>query len=137
MDKGVRDFRDLVCWQLSHQLKCEVFDWTESGPASRNFKFRDQIRDSSASAPRNITEGFGRYRPREFTGFLKYARASLMETQNHLIDARDSKYIDDQLDSRLMNLAAAALKATTNLMLSKLRQARREDAARRNRRRQQ
>jgi four helix bundle protein len=137
MDKGVRDFRDLVCWQLSHQLKCEVFDWTESGPASRNFKFRDQIRDSSASAPRNITEGFGRYRPRKFAGFLKYARASLMETQNHLIDARDSKYIDDQLDSRLMNLAAAALKATTNLMLSKLRQARREDAARRNRRRQQ
>jgi four helix bundle protein len=131
MGSGVRDFRDLVCWQLSHQLKCEIFDWTETGPASRDFKYRDQIRDSSKSAPRNISEGFGRYLPREFATFLKYARASLMETQNHIIDGHDRRYIDDPLYSRLSNLAAAALRATTNLMLSKLRQATREEAARR------
>jgi len=71
---GVRDFRDLVCWQLSYELKCEVFAFTAIGPASRDFKYRDQIRDSSAAAPRNITEGFGRYRPREFARFLEFAR---------------------------------------------------------------
>ena len=57
----VRDFRDLVCWQLSYELRREVFAFTATGPAARDFKFRDQIRDSSASAPRNIAEGFGRY----------------------------------------------------------------------------
>src|SRR5206468_3690727 len=87
---GVRDFRDLVCWQLSYELKCEVFAFTAIGPASRDFKYRDQIRDSSAAAPRNITEGFGRYRPREFARFLEFARASLMETQSSLIDGRDN-----------------------------------------------
>src|SRR5262249_18276353 len=45
----------------------------------RDFKHRDQIRGSSASAPSNIAEGFGRFSPAEFALFLKYARASLME----------------------------------------------------------
>ena len=120
---GVRDFRDLVCWQLSYELKCEVFAFTAIGPASRDFKYRDQIRDSSAAAPRNIAEGFGRYRPREFARFLEFARASLMETQSSLIDGRDSGYLSPTLYSRLANLARAALKATTNLMLSKQQQA--------------
>ncbi len=87
---GIRDFRDLVAWQLSYELKCEVF---------------------------------GRFRPREFARYLEYARASLMETQNHLIDGRDRGYLSPALYSRLFNLARSALKATTNLLLSKQRQA--------------
>jgi four helix bundle protein len=120
---AVREFRDLVCWQLSYELKCEVFDFTATGAAAKAFKFRDQIRDSSAAAPRDIAEGFGRFTPREFAQFLKYARGSLMETQSSLIDARDSGYLTPQLYGRLANLARAALKTTTNLMLTKLRQA--------------
>ena len=120
---AVRDFRDLVCWQLSDELKCEVFAFTAIEPASRDFKYRDQIRDPSAAAPRNIAEGFGRYRPREFARFLEFARASLMETQSSLVDGRDSGYLSLTLYSRLANLARAALKTTTNLMLSKQQQA--------------
>ena len=97
---GVRDFRDLVCWQLSYTLKCEVYAFTADGPASRDFKYRDQIRDSASSAPRCIAEGFGRFRPRDFARFLEYARASLMETRNSLIDGHDSGYIADALYSR-------------------------------------
>src|SRR5438876_12017872 len=119
----VRDFRALVCWQLSHELKCQVFDFTSSGQASRDFRHRDQIRDSSASAPSNIAEGFGRFRPGEFAQYLSWARASLMETQNHLIDSHDRGYLPDALFSRLSHLAAAALRTTTNLMRSKQRQA--------------
>jgi len=127
----VRDFRALVCWQLSHELKCEVFDFTNVGQASRDFRHRDQIRDSSASAPSNIAEGFGRFRPTEFAQYLNWARASLMETQDHLIDAHDRGYLSDPLFSRLWSLAAAALRTTTNLMRSKQRQA--NQARRRNR----
>src|SRR5262249_47978667 len=70
MRNGVREFEDLVCWQLSHQLECEIFDLTSTGLVSRDFKFRDQIRDSSASAPSNIAEGFGMFRPRDFARYL-------------------------------------------------------------------
>lgn len=127
----VRDFRDLVAWQLSETLKCEVLAFTADGPAARDFRFRDDIRASSASAPANIAEGFGRFRPRPFAQFLGYAKASLVETQNHLVDARDRKYIDAKLFSRLLNLAEAAERATTNLLLAKLRQAEQERKQRR------
>ena len=120
---GIRDFRDLVCWQLSYELNLEVYEFTATGPAATDFKFRDQIRDSSASAHRNIAEGFGRFTPGEFAQFLKYARGSLMETSTSLVDARDRGYVAPLLYSRLTNLTRAARKATTHLMLSKLRQA--------------
>ena len=90
----IRDFRDFVAWQLSYQLKCEVFEFTAIGRAARDFKYRDQIRDSSASTPRNI---------------------SLEETQNSLIDARDRAYLEEKLFSRLWNLSRAANRATKNL----------------------
>jgi four helix bundle protein len=112
-----------VAWQLAYELKSEVFAFTATGAASKDFKYRDQIRDSSASAPRNISEGFGRFRPRDFARFLEYARGSLMETQNHLLDGRDRGYLEAALYSRLSNLARSALTITTHLLRSKHKQA--------------
>jgi len=73
--------RDLVCWRLSYELKGEVVAFTSTGPAARDFKYRDQIRDSSASAPRNIAEGFGRFRARDSARFYEIAvhRSSKLE----------------------------------------------------------
>ena len=122
---GVRDFRELVCWQLSYELKCEVLAFIENGPESKDFKYRDQIKDSASSAPRNIAEGFGRFRPGDFARFLEIARASLFETRNHLIDGRDRGYLANPLYSRLQNLARAASNSTTKLMLTKKREAER------------
>jgi four helix bundle protein len=90
---------------------------------SKDFKYRDQIRDSSASAPRNIAEGFGRFGARDSARFYEIARASLMETRNHLFDGRDRGYLADNLYFRLNNLARAASKATTNFIRSRRRDA--------------
>ncbi len=117
-------FEDLLCWQLSREVKCEVLAFTAIPAAVNDRRFCDQIRDSSAGAPRNIAEGFGRYRPGDFARFLEYARASLMETQNHLIDARDRRYISEATYARLFNLSQAALRTTTRLMRSKQKEAR-------------
>lgn len=84
---GVRRFEDLVCWQLAQELSREVFAATASGPAATDFRFRDQIRDSAASAARNIAEGFGRFSPADFARFLRYAKGSLAETRHHLLTA--------------------------------------------------
>ena len=130
---GVRDFRELVCWKLCHELKCEVFEFTATGPASRDFEYRDQIRDSSSSSHRNISEGFGRFRPGEFARFLEYSLASLLETQDALIDGKERGYVNDTLFSRLFNLSAAAVTLTKRLMMAKRRQADRERRARRHR----
>jgi len=121
-----RRFEDLVCWQLANELKCEVLAFTSQEPASRDFKFCDQIRDSASSATRNIAEGFGRYKPAPFAQYLGYARASIMETRSSLIDARDRKHVSETLGLRLLNLAQAALRTTTHLMREKQREAARQ-----------
>jgi hypothetical protein len=58
-------------------------------------------------------------------GSSKSRRVSLDETRNHLVDGRDRGYLADPLYSRLQNLARAARKSTTSLMLSKKRDAER------------
>src|SRR5262245_53883628 len=53
-------------------------------PAAWDFRYRDQIRGVSSSAPRNIAKGCGRYRPADFARYLEFAVASLEETKHPL-----------------------------------------------------
>ena len=112
-------------------IEVQVLAFTNTGPASRDFKFRDQIREAAASAPSNISEAFGRFRPRETVRFLEFAYASLQETQNHLIDARDRGYLAEPLFSRLRNLARAALGATLGFLRQQQRKAEEMETRRR------
>jgi len=89
---GVRSYEQLDAWRLANELKLAVYALTEVGTVARDLKFRDQLRDSAASGPRNIAEGFGRYRPNQFRQFLDIAIASLVETSNHLRDGVDRKH---------------------------------------------
>jgi four helix bundle protein len=113
---GFSRYEDIVAWQLADELKREVFARTATGPPARDFKFRDQIRDSSASAARNIAEGFGRFRVAEFARFLEFARGSPTETHNSLRDGRDRGYFSDTDCDRLSRLAGRAAKATSALI---------------------
>jgi four helix bundle protein len=113
---GFSRYEDIVAWQLADELKREVFALTATGLPARDFKFRDQIRDSSASATRNIAEGFGRFRPAEFARFLEFARGSLTETHNSLRDGRDRGYFTAADCDRLSRLAGRAAKATSGLI---------------------
>jgi four helix bundle protein len=72
----VKQYEDLIVWRLSVQVRDEIFRLTQSGEASKDFKFRDQIRESSRSAPRNIAEGFGRFAPKPPAGELELPRGS-------------------------------------------------------------
>ena len=113
---GAKRYEDLVIWQLAYELQREVYAITATGAVSRDFKFRDQIRDSSASVTRNITEGFGRFRPKEFARFLDIARGSLTETHHHLRDGHDRGYFTDCDHARLSQLAGRAAIAVTRMI---------------------
>jgi four helix bundle protein len=111
-----RHYRDLVCWQLADELKRRVYAFTAKGPVSRDVRYCSQIRDSARSAPRNIAEGFGRYRPAEFVRFLEFARGSLAETHNHIADALDLGYVSAEECDACLILANRASAATTKLL---------------------
>jgi four helix bundle protein len=114
--RGVKRFEDLDIWQLSVELRDEINRLTEAGPVARDFTFLDQIRDSAASPPRNIAEGFGRFRPRSFASFLRIARGSLEEVRNHLLDGQTRKYFTEEDTKRLLVLQKRALAGTTKLI---------------------
>jgi four helix bundle protein len=113
---GVQSYEDLDAYRLSRDLRDAIFCLTEVGPTLRNVKFRDQIRRSSSSPPANIAEGFGRFKPREFTHFTRIARASLLETRNHIEDGRKKKYFGEEDSAKLFELQVRATRATTGLL---------------------
>jgi four helix bundle protein len=113
---GVDRFEDLIAWQLADALRRDVFTCTDSGKAAKDFKYRDQIRDASSSAARNTAEGFGRFNPGEFARFLDFARASLNETQDCLLDGHSRKYLDQTQFDRMWSLSRRALAANAGLM---------------------
>jgi four helix bundle protein len=112
---GVRHFRDLVCWQLAQELKCALYRLTDGPQVRTDLRFREQVRDAAASAPRNIAEGFGRRSHREFAHFLDIARGSLMECQNHLQDAVDRGYLAQNDFNALNTLAQRTCGAVARL----------------------
>jgi four helix bundle protein len=113
---GVSRYEDLIVWRLANELQRGVFELTATGLAAKDFKFRDQVRDSSASVTRNIAEGFGRFADGEFAWFLRIARGSLTETHNSLRDGQDRGYFASNECIRLQRLALRATKAATGLI---------------------
>jgi four helix bundle protein len=112
---GIRRFEDFDAWKLSVELRDLVYRMTETGTVLEDDRFRGQIRDSAASAPRNISEGFGRFEPKDFANFTRMAKASLMETQNHLLHGSAENYFSKADYQRAWRLSKRALGATKGL----------------------
>ena len=84
---GVRKVEDLIAWQLAGEFRdCVYALFNSSREAKRDYRFRDQLFDSSSKLVGNISEGFYRNRTKEFLLFLSYARSSLGEAQDWLRD---------------------------------------------------
>jgi four helix bundle protein len=83
---------ELVVWRLGNELREKVHAITAVPPISNDFRFCNQIRDAASSITRNIAEGFGRYRHKEFAQFLSIARGSVFELADHLRDGVSREY---------------------------------------------
>jgi len=108
---GVQEVREVP---KVHRVSVRVV--LDNTLAVKDFKFRDQIRDSSSSSTRNMAEGFGRYSPRDFAKFLRIARGSLMETHNSAGAGLKKGYFNAADTDRMQRLAARSSTATTRLI---------------------
>lgn len=71
----------------------EVYRLSENFPQIEQFGLTSQLRRAVVSITSNIVEGFDRGSNKEFKQFLIVARASLSESQNQLLIARDLGYL--------------------------------------------
>jgi four helix bundle protein len=104
-----KKFRELRAWQATYAFKLKIYDLIEAGPLSEDESLKKQLREGAASAPSQISEGFGRFDPVDFARFVKMARASIIECQNHLQDAVDRQHITEHVRAEHDKLAREAL----------------------------
>lgn len=101
----IKRFEDSEIWQLARQLENKVFEETEKGKLSKDYKLKDQMNASSGSVMDNIAEGFGRASRLEFVQFLSISNGSGNELQSQLYRCFDRKYISKSVFDELYNLA--------------------------------
>lgn len=90
----IKSFEDLVAWKEGHSLVLEVYRVTTRYPTGERFELISQTRRAVASITSNIAEGFGRFHYNDKIRFYYQARGSATELLNHLILAKDLRYID-------------------------------------------
>ena len=118
----VRSAQGLIAWQLCEELGDLVVALIATGPAAKDFQFRDQIRRSATGPGPNIAEGFGRKSPKEFARFLGIALASLMETRTHLQRGERQNYWPPATSRQALSLCDRSLDMTRKLLAAKNRQ---------------
>ncbi|XOV91746.1 MAG: four helix bundle protein [Bacteroidota bacterium] len=94
MNKKIERFEDLLIWQRSMDLVCEVY---RNFGKINDFGFRDQIQRASVSIPANISEGFERDTNKEFVRYLFIARGSCGECRTLLLLAQRLGIIKESL----------------------------------------
>ena len=113
---GVRTFKELGAWKLALALRRQLRPLCRRLEAAKDFRLFEQIRDAVRSAPRNVAEGFGRYKHRDFARCVRIAKASEVELLNHLQEAHESNYLSDQEFDALDHSVRKAIKAANGLI---------------------
>ena len=93
INKKITSFTSLLAWKEAHELTLSVYKLLTIFPIYERFGLCDQLRRSVSSISANIAEGFGRSTLKDKVHFYYIANGSLTETQNHLLVARDLKYL--------------------------------------------
>lgn len=89
-------FEELDVWKKARDFKKEINKETKLFPPEEKFRLTDQLIRSSRGINALIAEGHGRFTFADQLHYCVQARGSLSETVNHLIDAFDENYINEE-----------------------------------------
>jgi four helix bundle protein len=127
---AARHFTELEVWQLADEVRRCVGPVTERSGFNRHPKLRDQLSRAVESACPNIAEGFARFHPRDFAHFVRIARGSLAEAQDHLYRAATIGAITSVERIEFTAIAKRTCGAATKLILYLEAEAARRDSRR-------
>ncbi|MFZ5366260.1 MAG: four helix bundle protein [Patescibacteria group bacterium] len=91
----IKSYKDLEIWQLSEKLIVKVYRLLTTFPKEEKFGIVAQAKDSVISTAGNIAEGFGRFYFKDKIVFYYHSRASLFETESHLLTSEKLGFINE------------------------------------------
>lgn len=91
----IDSYQQLEAWQKAVALVTEIYQITRSFLRDEAYGLTSQLRRSAVSIPANIAEGWGRNMTGEYIQFLRTARGFLLESETHLIIAKNLRFIDE------------------------------------------
>ena len=109
-ETDIRSFESLKVWQLSREIRNDLFELCKSFPKEEQYKLSDQMIRASCSIGNNISEGYGRYHYQENIQFCRQSRGSGYELIDHLITAIDCNYIKNKEFTDLRNKVIECIK---------------------------
>jgi four helix bundle protein len=112
---AAQNHKELICWQLCARLRSLVIKYIRKGPASKDFRFRDQMRAAARSACYQTSEGFYFFKHKIFAHYLDGAYASLGELLDQINDGREQEYFTEEQQVEMTRLARRAMKADRGL----------------------
>ena len=91
---NIKRFEDLPVWQDARKLVKEIYIETNRGAFDKDYRLKNQIRDSAVSIMSNIAEGFENMSTKQFVRYLYIAKGSSGELRSQLYVALDAGYLD-------------------------------------------
>ena len=78
---GVKTFKEIIAWQLAHELVLEVYKIARNFPDYEKFSLSSQLRRCAVSIPSNIAEGSKRDTRKDQKKFYTIAFGSGAEVE--------------------------------------------------------
>jgi four helix bundle protein len=91
---AVKSYRELIVWQRSLELACEVYRLTGHFPSVERFSLTVQMRRAAISIASNIAEGHARHSRGDFRRSVSVALGSLAELETQVELGTRLGYVD-------------------------------------------
>lgn len=101
-DKKYNDFRDMPVWQKAFALLLEIYKLIKLFPPDERFALTDDLKRAANSVVHNLTEGYGRFEPRDRTRFYKISRGSAYESMSQILVAESQAYLSSETSENLI-----------------------------------
>lgn len=115
----LHSYKDLIVWQKSMDLVCEIYKCTDHFPREEVFGLTSQMRRASISIPSNIAEGRRRGTKRDFLQFLRIAYSSGAELETQIIISKQLSHTK-HVNFKLAETFLLEVMKMLNTMISKL-----------------
>ena len=89
----VYPFERLDAWHGARALSTQIYNITSQFPGEEKYGIVQQLRRAAISVSSNLSEGTGRFSPKDQAHFYSMVYSSLMELLNQVIISKDLEFV--------------------------------------------